>query len=106
MITMADDVTPEVVVVVHPIDSESHPTYPTGYRWAVQVGGGPFSNLAHCVNAGHEATESMAGVAGESHGVAVTRSLRIMGVPARYSVTRLDWDPIPAEADDQPLVAS
>lgn len=103
---MSDDLVPEVTVVIHPINTEAHPTYPAGYRWAVHVGGGPFHDLSRCVNAGHETSEPMAGVAGESHGVAVAKALRIMGIPAKYSVTRLEWDPIPAEADNRPLVAT
>lgn len=94
---------PEVVVVVHPIDQEAHPTYPPGYRWAVMVGGRPPTELDYCVNAGVERTESGASVVGESHGAAATKALRILGVPARYAYTRLGYDPIPPEGDQYPM---
>lgn len=94
----------QVTVVVHPIDCDVHPTYPPGFRWAVMVGGVGPAELEFCVNAGHDRTADGAAVTGESHGVAVVRGLRIMNVTAKYAVMRLDYDPIPAEADNVPLV--
>lgn len=94
---------PEVTVVVHPIDRDIHPTYPAGHRWAVMVGGAPPTDLSRCANAGHAGTESAAAEMGESHGACAARALRAMGVSARYGFLRLDYDPIPAEADQRPI---
>lgn len=95
---------PSVCVVVHPVDREKHPTYPEGYRWAVMVGGCQPHELNYCANAGHETTQDMAMLMGESHGAAACKALRILGVRTTYSVLRMDCDPIPAEADHRPLV--
>jgi len=95
---------PAICVVVHPCDTEKHPTYPSGYRWAVMVGGVQPHELEYCANAGHEVREDMALAMGESHGAAACKALRMLGVQATYSVLRLDHDPIPAEADNLPLV--
>jgi hypothetical protein len=97
------ELAPEVTVVVHPVDTAMHPTYPSGWRWAVMVGGRPPTDLDCCVNAGHCPTEGEAAVAGEQNGASATKALRLLGVPARYGVLRLSYDPIPAEADDRPL---
>lgn len=94
---------PEVTVVVHPVDTQTHPTYPAGWRWAVHVGGGAPADLDRCVQAGLCPTEPEASVAGESHGAAVAKALRMAGTAARYSYQRLGWDPIPAEADERPM---
>lgn len=94
---------PEVAVVVHPVDRAVHPTYPDGWRWAVQVGGGPPNDLDRCVGAGHCLSETAASAAGEEVGSAVTKALRTFGVQVRYSYQRLGWDPIPAEADERPI---
>lgn len=93
-----------VTVVVHPVDTEVHPSYPPGWRWAVQVGGTGPADLDFCVGAGHEPDRGTAAVVGESHGAAACKALRLMGVPARYAKSELTWDPIPAEADERPLV--
>lgn len=94
---------PEVAVVVHPVDVAVHPTYPPGWRWAVHVGGRRPDELDWCVQAGHEDTAALAWLAGESHGAAACRALRLLGVPAQYSKRELTWDPIPASADQRPL---
>lgn len=96
-------ITPDVIVIVHPVDQARHPTYPPGYRWAIQVGGQPPADLHYCAQAGHEPTIEAAMIAGESHGAAVVKALRMLGVPARYGLYRLGWDPIPAEGDEYPL---
>lgn len=99
-----DDVPlPEVTVVVHPIDTDVHPSCQDGWRWAVQVGGGRPDNLGRCCGAGHCTTESEASVMGELAGSTATKALRLLGVPARYAYLRLGYDPIPAEADDRPM---
>jgi hypothetical protein len=95
---------PMVEVVVHPIDQAEHPTYQAGYRWAVMVGGVPAHDLDYCASTGHAENQQQACVDGETVGVAAARSLRMMGIPARYSFRRLDWDPIPASADNRPLI--
>lgn len=94
---------PEVVVVIHPIDMNAHPTYQPGFRWAVMIGGRPPTDLDYCVQAGSESTETLASVIGEMCGAAATKALRLFGCPARYAVHRLGYDPIPAEADERPL---
>lgn len=94
---------PEVTVVVHPIDPSAHPTYPPGWRWAVQVGGGSPADLDRCVGAGHAPTEPAASVAGETAGSTAVKALRLLGVPAQYGFLRLGYDPIPPEADGQPM---
>lgn len=94
---------PCITVVVHPVDRKAHPTYPPGYRWAVMAGSRQPADLRYCVNSGHESTIQMASVAGESHGAAACKALRIFGIPAQYSVIELDFDPIPMEADNLPL---
>jgi len=105
-VTAPDDapLVPLVAVLIHPINVEQHPTYPPGWRWAVYVGGRPPADIDYCANAGHAATEVDAAVAGESHGAAVVRGLRLMGYPAAYRTQFITWDPIPATADDRPLV--
>lgn len=97
------DLVPEVTVVVHPVDTAAHPTYPAGWRWAVQVGGTGPADLERCAGAGHCPTESEAAFYGEQCGSTAVKALRVLGVPARYGVLRLGYDPIPAEADDRPL---
>jgi hypothetical protein len=94
----------EVVAVVHPVDVDVHPSCPPGYRWAVQVGGRPPADLDYCVQAGHEAAQQDALVMAEMVGVACVQAFRKLGSPAKYGVLRLDYDPLPASADDRPIV--
>lgn len=94
---------PEVTVVVHPVDTTVHPTYPQGWRWAVMVGGRPPADLDFCAGAGLCPTEPLASQDGETAGSTAVKALRMLGVPARYSYLRLGYDPIPAEADQRPL---
>lgn len=103
----ADSETPlihQVTVVVHPIDRAVHQTYPNGWRWGVTVGGKPINDLDFCVGAGHEETEMRASVQGETVGAAVALALRHYGLTPRYAFQRLDWDPIPADADNRPIL--
>jgi hypothetical protein len=97
------DLTPDVTVVVHPVDTTVHSTYPEGYRWAVMVGGVSPTVLEYCANAGHCPTVVEAAFTGEQCGSAAAKALRMLGVPARYGVLTLGYDPIPAEADELPL---
>lgn len=97
------DLVPEVTVVVHPVDTAVHPTYPEGWRWAVMVGGAGPTDLNYCAAAGHCPTETEAAFYGEQCGSTAVKALRMLGVPARYGYLRLGYDPIPAEADDRPL---
>ena len=90
---------PVITVVVHEVNTEAHPTVPPGWRWAVQVGGGPPSDLDACANAGWEPSQQLAALAGEAVGAAAAKALRLCGLPARYAVLTLDHDPIPAGAD-------
>lgn len=88
--------TPLVVVVVHAIDTDAHPSQPPGWRWAVMVGGRPPADLDWCANAGWCPTEQEAWLEGETCGATACRALRMLGVPAAYDRSRLDHDPIPA----------
>lgn len=92
---------PEVAVFVHEIDTTAHPTYQPGtWRWAVMVGGRPPHDLDACANAGGERSLQAALDAGDQVAAAVTRALRVFGVPAgppRRFV--LNHDPIPAGGD-------
>lgn len=97
-------IVPQVTVVVHPVNCDVHPLCPPGFRWAVMVGGVGPTELKFCVNAGHDRAAGMAAIIGESHGVAVVKGLHIMGIRVKYTVLHLDYDPIPAEADNLPLV--
>lgn len=91
---------PAVTVVVHPIDTEAHPSVPPGWRWAVMAGAGTSpANVALCANAGWEPTEGEARLTGETVGVAAAKALRLHGIPATYGVLALDHDPIPAGGD-------
>ena len=100
---MNDVLVPEVTAVVHPVDTDAHPTYGAGWRWAVMVGGAPPSDLSRCAGAWKEPTESEASVMAENTAAFLVKSLRMFGVPVRYSFLRLDYDPIPAEADEMPI---
>jgi hypothetical protein len=60
------DLTPDVTVVVHPVDTTVHSTYPEGYRWAVMVGGVSPTVLEYCANAGHCPTVVEAAFTGSS----------------------------------------
>lgn len=95
---------PTVTLVVHPVDTCVHPSYPEGWRWAVMVDGGP-TDLDACVGALMCTTEAEAALIGEQCVAAVVKALRRFGIPARHGALRLDYDPIPAEADQQPLGA-
>lgn len=94
----------QVTVVVHPIDTAEHPTYPNGWRWGVTIGGKPINDIDFCVGAGHEETEIRAAVQGEMVGAAVTLALRHYQLTPKYAFLRLDWDPIPSDADDRPIL--
>jgi hypothetical protein len=95
-------ITPDVVVWVHPINEKEHPTYRPGFRWAVHVGMMAAGDLKFCCQAGRADTKEEARIVGESYGAAMCKAIRMFGVPARYSVNELAWDPIPAVADTRP----
>lgn len=90
---------PLVVLVVHPIDTKAHPTVPPGFRWAVMLGQGPFSDTTRCANAGWCPSEQEALIEGEMVAVTVVQSLRMTGTPAEYRVVQTPADPIPAGGD-------
>lgn len=91
---------PEVVVYLHPIAAAAHPSAGGGWRWAVHAGGLGPAELRGCANAGRATNRQQAAVIGESHGAAVAKALRILGIPAVYRGIRdLDHDPIPPDAD-------
>lgn len=94
---------PEVTVVLHPVDTTVHPSYPEGWRWAIHVGGRGPADTDSCVGALMHSDRQEAGMVGEQAGAAVAKALRMFGIAARYGVLRLDYDPLPAEADERPL---
>jgi len=91
---------PGVTVVVHPIDTASHPTVPAGWRWAVMAGINiPPADLDRCANAGWCPTKQEAEFEGDTAGVTAVKALRMFGIPAAYALLPLDYDPIPAGCD-------
>lgn len=95
---------PMVDVYVHPINSIAHPSYAARFRWAVMIGGAAPHELNRCANAGGTETHQEACVTGEAVGAAVALALRAYGVNVRYRCIQLTFDPMPAAADDYPLV--
>jgi hypothetical protein len=95
---------PQVDVYIHPIDTVKHPSYQAKFRWAVMIGGAPPDDLDRCMNAGGCETLAEASMVGEAVGSAVTIALRAFGIDAKYRVVNIPFDPIPASADDRPLV--
>ncbi|MFN0088678.1 MAG: hypothetical protein ACKVWR_00190 [Acidimicrobiales bacterium] len=89
----------DVVVVVHEIDVETHPSCPPGWRWCVQLGGAPYDDARRWLNAGWEPSERLARLAGEQVATAIDRAFALLGVrpPAPLTVVRLDADPCPPE---------
>lgn len=90
---------PEVMLVVHPIDVDRHPTVPAGWRWAVHVGGGSPSDTACVANAGWAPDERLATAEGEQNAATAAEACRMFGVPVDYRLLRLDSDPIPTGTD-------
>lgn len=95
---MADDVLliPCVTVITHPIETEAHPGTPPGYRWAVQVGGQPASDLRFCANAGHAQTKDEALFIGDRCAATAVVALRIFGVQVMLKYLDIDHDPVPS----------
>lgn len=92
--------TPDVVVlIVHPIDTQVHQRIPAGWRWAVQVGQGPFSDMDRCANAGWAPSHGDAMAEGEQVAVAVVKALRMAGHQAAYRIVETPVDPIPPGGD-------
>lgn len=90
---------PKVTLLVHPVDTEAHPTVPPGFRWAVMLGDGRDDDMSRCAEARWCPTEYEASFEGEMVAVAVAKALRAYGIPVEMQKTRLDHDPIPAGAD-------
>lgn len=98
---------PVVTSFAHPVDAAAHPSYPTGsYRWAVHVGGQPPGELAHCVQAGIEASLTHAAWRGEMVAAAAVKALRALGIPAAFASLLLDHDPIPAGVENVSYLAA
>jgi hypothetical protein len=91
--------TPQVTLVVHPVDTQAHPTVPTGWRWAVVVGGRPPSDVKHTANAGWAPDERTALLEGEQNAATAVRALRLFGVAVTAGTLTLDHDPIPPGHD-------
>lgn len=93
-----------ITLIVHPINTDAHPTIPPGWRWAVMVGdrvaGFRLDDMRRCANAGWCPTQSAALLEGEMVAVAVAKGLRISGVATPMETRHLDFDPIPAGADE------
>jgi hypothetical protein len=82
-----------VHVIVHPIDCNTHPTIPPGFRWSVEFGG-------HCLNAGWEPSRPSAAMAGEAAGVCAVRAAQMCGADVSLKTVHLEHDPIPASDAD------
>lgn len=87
-----------LTVVGHPVDTDTHPLIPPGWRWCVMLGGEPWDDQARMLNAGWCPNRNEAFVEGEAVGIAVAKALHAVGHPVDYKVHELDTDPIPAEA--------
>ena len=88
-----------VTLVVHPVNTTEHPTYPPGYRWAVMVGTTDPTALECSVGAGHAADRRDASLLGETVQAAVSVALGLSGICYREITINLDHDPIPGSAD-------
>jgi hypothetical protein len=87
-----------IVVLVHPINTAAHPDIPPGFRWAVMVGQGSFSDMDLVANAGWCPTRPEARLEGDQNAATATRALRLAGVVSEYGgrIVELDHDPIPS----------
>jgi len=87
-------------IVVHPVNTEKHPTVPAGFRWACHIGE-DWPDMSLCLNAGWAPTQSEAAIAGEAAGVCALKVARFLtpGVECTMPTTVLDTDPTEAEAD-------
>jgi hypothetical protein len=94
-----------IVTIVHPINTDRHPSNAPGWRWAVMVGDGPYSEISRCANAGRAETQDQAMWSGDTCAATAVRAVRILGLPVGYAgvITLLD-DPIPAEANQLNIV--
>lgn len=90
-----------VYVVVHPVDTQAHPTLTPGFRWAVMLGPCPPADVSRCANAGWCPNEREALDEGTQNGNSALAALRLVGlnVAAAPNVLGLDYDPIPAGGD-------
>ena len=96
---------PKITVGVHPVDLVQHPTYLPGWRWCVMLGHGAWHEMERCVQAGWSPTMLDAQLTGEQCGVTACEAMRRLGIPCEWGGSIiLDHDPIPASADDLPLV--
>ena len=86
-----------IAVIVHPIDTDKHPTIPAGFRWCAQFGTDA-TDASSYLNAGWELTATDAAITGEMVASSVFKALKILGIPSEYlGVIELAEDPIPAE---------
>lgn len=81
-----------IVVTVHPINTDAHPTVPPGFRWAVDWCG-------QTLNAGWEPSRQSATMAGEAAMVCAVKAARLCGCTVGFDVVQLDTDPVPAGLD-------
>jgi hypothetical protein len=79
-------------VCVHEINTDSHPTIPPGWRWAVHVGD-VWSDVGSCLNAGWEPSRQSAEMSGEAAAVCAVKVARLF-TPATCETVLLDSDPI------------
>jgi hypothetical protein len=91
--------------VIHPINTEAHPTVPPGFRWAVMVGDADPGDTGRCANAGWCPTSGEAQAEGDQNAATAARAMQLLGVDVRYAgVVRLASDPIPPDADQLNLI--
>lgn len=89
-----------VTLVVHPIDTVAHPTYPAGWRWAVMKDHTTVADMRKCCNAGFANTRADALLFGEAVQAAVILALRSEKIPVEYKTSEMAFDPIPAGVED------
>lgn len=85
--------------VSNPIDTDLHPTVPPGYRWAVSTNEDP-SDVSACLGAGWAPDESSAAWIADQSATIAACAYRMAGGTASVATQALDYDPIPAEADE------
>jgi hypothetical protein len=85
--------------ISHPIDTDAHPSLPAGFRWAVSSSSDT-SDSSACLGAGWAPDASTAAwIADQSGAIAVTAH-RLAAGTANVETLLLDYDPIPADADN------
>lgn len=94
-----------VTLIVHPIDTQAHPTYPSGWRWAVMKDHTTIADMRHCCNAGFASTRTDAFLFGGAVLAAVVLALRSEKIPVEHKTSEMAFDPIPSGVEDVKILA-